>query len=97
MVTRQPSISTIPIINGYSIGKTESCYVDTIHVYTISRMNGYWIVLLIDGYDRPKTKCHGTAKHCHGTGNHFATINCCEKIFTIGNNSVSVDRLQMWC
>jgi uncharacterized surface protein with fasciclin (FAS1) repeats len=34
-------------------------------------------------------KCHGTAKKCHGTGNHFATINCCKKIFKIGNSSVS--------
>ena len=68
--------------------KKESCYVDTNNVYTISRMYGYQIVLL-DGYDRPKTKCHGTAKNCHSTGTHFATINCCKKIFTIGNSKIS--------
>jgi hypothetical protein len=51
-----------PVINGYSRGKMESCYVDVNIVYTKGRMNGYRIVL-IDGYYRPKTKCHGIAKN----------------------------------
>ncbi len=75
-------------IIGYRRGKKESCYVDTNNVYTISRMYGYQIVLL-DGYDRPKMKCHGTAKNCHSTGTHFAAINCCKYIFTIGNSKIS--------
>jgi hypothetical protein len=74
-----------PIINGYSRGKMESCYIVKNIVYKKCRINGYWIVL-IDGYDRPRTKCQGTAKNGHRTGTHFATINCCKKIFTIGNS-----------
>ena len=55
------NIYNIPIINGYPRVKMEGCYVDTNYVYVISRMNGYQIVL-IDGYDKPETTCHGTAK-----------------------------------
>jgi hypothetical protein len=39
----------------------ESCYVNINIVYTIGRMNGYRIVV-IDGYDRLRTKCHRAAK-----------------------------------
>jgi hypothetical protein len=56
----------------------ESCYVSIHIVYTIGRTNGYRIVV-IDGYDRPSKKCHGTAKHCRCMETHFATINCCKK------------------
>jgi hypothetical protein len=63
----------------------ESCYIDINIVYTIGRTNGYQIVV-IDGYDRPRTKCHGIAKKIHRIGTYFATINCCKKIFTIGNS-----------
>jgi hypothetical protein len=74
-----------PIMNGYSRSKMKSCRVHIKIVYTKGRMNGYWIVL-IDGYYKPRTKCHGTAKHCCGMGTHFGMINCCKKIFTIGNS-----------
>jgi hypothetical protein len=40
----------------------ESGYVNINIVYVIGRMNGYWIVV-IDGYDRPRIKCHGWAKN----------------------------------
>ena len=52
-------------------------------------MNGYQIVL-IDGYDRPKTKCHGTAKKCHETGTHFSTINSC---YVDTNNVYRISRM----
>ena len=35
--------------------RTKTCNVETNNVYMISRINGYQTVL-IDGYDRPKTK-----------------------------------------
>ena len=68
---------------GYHRGKTETCYVYTNNVHTINMMNGYQIVI-IDGYDRPETKCHGTAtmpQHENPFCNHQL-----KKIFTIGNS-----------
>jgi hypothetical protein len=53
-------------------------------------MNGYQIVL-IDGYDRLKVKCHGTAKHYLGAGTHFSHINRCyvdtNNVFTISRTN----------
>jgi hypothetical protein len=75
-----------PNNNGYSKGKIESCYKDiTLFIYTIGRINGYPVVV-IDGYDRPRTNCHERAKKCRCMGSHFTTINCCKNLFTIGNS-----------
>ncbi len=42
-------------------GQMESCYININIVYILGRMNEYQRVV-IDGFDRPRTKCHGTAK-----------------------------------